>query len=60
MTFIFGIILAALFFFFHNEIINFFVSSGLRDNLVLWLQRSELAKNLFYSKNISFLFVLAT
>ena len=38
MTFIFGLILAALFFFFHNEILDIFVSSGLRDNLVLWLQ----------------------
>jgi len=38
MTFIFSIILAALFFFFHTEIISFFVSSGLRDSLVLWLQ----------------------
>ena len=38
MTFIFGIILAASFFFFHNEIFSFFVSSGLRDALVTWLQ----------------------
>ena len=38
MTFIIGIILAASFFFFHNEIFAFFVSSGLRDALVEWLQ----------------------
>ncbi len=38
MTFVFGIILAALFFFFHNEILWIFVSSGLRDALVIWLQ----------------------
>ena len=38
MTFIFGIILAASFFFFHTEILSFFISSGLRDTLVEWLQ----------------------
>ncbi len=38
MTFIFGIIVAALIFFFSNEIQEIMVSSGLRDYLVNWLQ----------------------
>ena len=38
MTFIFGIIIAALVFFFSNEIQEIIVSTGLRDNLVNWLQ----------------------
>ena len=38
MTFIFGIIIAALVFFFSNEIQEIIVSSGLRDHLVDWLQ----------------------
>ena len=38
MTFIFGIIIAALVFFFSNEIQEIIVSSGLRDYLVNWLQ----------------------
>ena len=38
MTFIFGIIIAALVFFFSNEIQEIVVSTGLRDYLVNWLQ----------------------
>ena len=38
MTFIFGIIIAALVFFFSNEIQEITVSTGLRDYLVEWLQ----------------------
>ncbi len=38
MTFIFGIIIAALVFFFSNEIQEIMVSTGLRDFLVDWLQ----------------------
>ena len=38
MTFIFGIIVAALVFFFSNEVQEIIVSSGLRDYLVNWLQ----------------------
>jgi len=56
MTFIFGIILAALFFFFHNEIMNFFVSSGLRDKFGFVASESELAKTFFIQK--IFLFYL--
>ena len=38
MSLIFGIIIAALVFFFSNEIQEIMVSSGLRDYLVNWLQ----------------------
>ena len=38
MTFIFGIIIAALVFLFSNEIQEIIVSTGLRDYLVNWLQ----------------------
>ncbi|MDA9806039.1 hypothetical protein N9D05_01905 [Alphaproteobacteria bacterium] len=38
MTFFFGIILAALVFFFFDYIQAFLVSTGLRDQLVIWLQ----------------------
>ena len=38
MTFIFGLIFAALVFFFSNEIQEIMISTGLRDYLVNWLQ----------------------
>ncbi|MDA9170727.1 hypothetical protein N9O69_01465 [Alphaproteobacteria bacterium] len=38
MTFIFGIIISAVVFFFFDDIQIFMVSSGFRDTLVLWLQ----------------------
>jgi len=38
MTFIFGIILSTLIFFFFDDIQALLVSSGLRDSLVIWLQ----------------------
>ena len=38
MTFILGIIIAALVFFFSNEIQEIVISTGLRDYLVDWLQ----------------------
>jgi hypothetical protein len=38
MTFIFGVIIAALVFFFSNEIQEIMVSTGLRDYIVSWLQ----------------------
>ena len=40
MTFIFGIILSALIFFFFDDIQAILVSTGLRDQLVTWLQLS--------------------
>ncbi|MDA0764786.1 MAG: hypothetical protein O3A39_10150 [Proteobacteria bacterium] len=38
MTFIFGIILSAVIFFFFDDIQSVLVTSGLRDSLVIWLQ----------------------
>ncbi|MGA0411254.1 MAG: hypothetical protein ACO3NN_00520 [Candidatus Puniceispirillales bacterium] len=38
MTFILGIILSGLIFFFFEDIQAFLVSTGLRDQLVAWLQ----------------------
>ena len=38
MTFIFGIILSTLIFFFFDDIQALLVSTGLRDSLVIWLQ----------------------
>ena len=39
MTFIFGIIITTLIFFFFDDIQAILVSTGIRDSLVLWLQR---------------------
>jgi len=38
MTFIFGIVLSTLIFFFFDDIQALLVSTGLRDSLVIWLQ----------------------